>query len=147
MHGLSGWHASDIKPTWRVVGDQAVWGFHRWRLHPTTSRLWAYCEVPSRAGVSPKQHEAVLLGHGRPSVLGGSLLIRRSTAVLGGPANSWSWPNPHTGLRRWVFEKVVPGLTLPGGFDFHMANYISIRLGEGSYSSLHKRPGPQHGRC
>jgi hypothetical protein len=123
----------DIKPTWKVVGDKAVWG----------GTIGGYVQAPHVVGLELRgsitrwggqQHqEAVLLGPRAALHFG---RFSPYVAVLGGVANSWSWPNPHTRPTPWVNEKVAPDLTILGGVDFHMDHHISFRVGEPSYTRI-----------
>jgi hypothetical protein len=123
---------TDIKPTFQVVGDLAVWGF----------TAGGYIQTPHVLGVElrgsitkwggPLHQEALALG---PRA---ALHFRRFTpytAVLAGVTNSWEYHNPQIPV---ATERASPALTVLGGVDFHMSHHISLRLGEVSYSRIHR---------
>jgi hypothetical protein len=123
---------TDIKPTFQVVGDLAVWGF----------TAGGYIQTPHVLGVElrgsitkwggPLHQEALALGPRAALHFG---RFTPYTAVLVGVTNSWEYHNPQKPVPT---ERASPALTALGGVDFHMSHHISLRLGEVSYSRIHR---------
>jgi hypothetical protein len=123
---------TDVKPTFHMVGDLAVYGF----------TVGGYIQTPHVLGVElrgsitkwggPQHQEAIALG---PRAV---LHFRRFTpytAVLAGVTNSWEYHNPQKPVPT---ERASPALTVLGGVDFYMSHHLSLRLGEVSYSRIHR---------
>jgi hypothetical protein len=123
---------TDIKPTFHVVGDLAVYGF----------TIGGYIQSPHVFGAElrgsvtrwggPLHQEAIAAGPRATLHFG---RFTPYTAVLAGVTNSWEYHNPQKPVPT---ERASPALTVLGGVDFHMSHHFSLRLGEASYSRIHR---------
>src|ERR1700722_560459 len=124
--------STDIKPTFHVVGDLAVYGF----------TIGGYIQSPHVFGAElrgsvtrwggPLHQEAIALGPRATLHFG---RFTPYTAVLGGVTNSWEYHDPQKPVPT---ERASPALTVLGGVIFHMSHHFSLRLGEASYSRIHR---------
>ncbi len=126
---------TDIKPTLWVGGDTQVLGY----------TFGGYIQAPRRfgfelrgsvlqSGVLPQEG-----ARGGPRAAWHHGPFTTYSAVLAGITNSWEWRVP--GLRPLFGrrERASPDLTILGGVDLHVGPRFSLRLGEASYTRIHKR--------
>jgi hypothetical protein len=125
-----------IKPTLWVAGDNAVWGFAGGSYVQTPNVFGFELRGTVSTSSGQLQQEGARAG---PRAVWRYGPFSTYTAVLAGITNSWEWRLPGLRPRFGLRERASPDLTILGGVDFHMAHHISLRLGEVSYSRIHRR--------
>jgi len=129
---------TDVKPNYVSFSDYAVYGFS----------AGGYMQTRHIVGLEIRgsitrwgggQHEESALAGARASLHFGR--FAPYVALLGGEGNTWSWNHPpKPGLPTPVkIEETSPQWSILGGFDVHLKNRLSFRMGEFSYSEVYRK--------
>jgi hypothetical protein len=129
---------TDVKPDYVSFSDFAVYGFSAGGYLQTRHIIGAEVRGSiTRWGGG--QHEESALAGARASLHFGR--FAPYVALLGGEGNTWSWNHPpKPGLPTPVkIEETSPQWSILGGFDVHLKNRLSLRMGEFSYSEVYRK--------